>query len=231
MRKDIEIHTNTGDITLSPRNKFDLYPFIWVDNPDGLTRYAYGEITIPATISEARIKANGIHVNIPYTPNYKEFCVRVKREYSDGSYLYVRNPVDNSEWYVAQSSIYGNEIRNVYASELMMISTQSYYFKFNRDKMEIFAGSEVDVNIINANRQNANLLLKCVPTNCYRYPLTGVGLIRWVHGNLSKGLLADTLTREFTSDGVIVNNASYDFETNDLFLDLDTTNADKDGNI
>lgn len=226
MRKDIEIHINTGDITLSPRNDSDLYPFAWVSNPDGLSRYMYGEITIPANISEARIKSKGVHVNIPYTPVFKEFCIRIKREYGDGSYAYVYNPVDGSEWYVVQSAKYGSEMANVYASELITISNQLYYIRFNSGKVELYAYSESDVRIIKANRQNANMLLKCLPTNCYRYPLIGVGLIRWTQGNANNTSLADVLQREFEADGVRVNNAVYDFETNDLYLDLDTTNLD-----
>lgn len=231
MREDIEIHINTGDITLLPRNEFDLHPFAWVDNPGGLMRYIYGEVTIPATISEARIKANGVYVNIPYTPIYKEFCIRIKREYADGSYTYIYNPTNGSEWYVVQSAIHGNALENIYASELIMVSDLSYFIRLNKGLAEIYAGSESDVNIIRANRQNANLLLKCVPTNNYRYPTMGVGLTRWMNSRINSSSLAEVLTREFEADGVIVNNASYDFETNDLYLDLDTINTDKDGDI
>ena len=231
MREDIEIHINTGDMTLSPRNRFELYPFTWVDNPGGLSRYIYGEITIPAAISEARIRANGAYVNIPYTPIYQEFCVRIKREYADGSYTYVYNPTNNSEWYIVQAAMHGGALANVYASELIVLSDGPYFIRFNEGLIEIYAESESDVSIVKANRQNANLMLKCIPTNNYRYPTTGVGLIRWMHSRMNNASLADILMREFEADGVKVNDASYDFETNDLYLDLDTTNTDKDGDI
>lgn len=231
MRKDIEIHINTGDITLSPRNEFEPQPFTWVDNPDGLQRYAYGEIAIPASVSEARIKTNGIYITIPYTPIYKEFCIRVKRYYSDTLYTYMRNPVDGSEWFLVKAAKYGKQFENIYVSELMTISEMSFYIRFNKGIAELYSSSDSDVNIIKANRQNANLLLKCIPSNNYRYPLTGVGLIVWTKSNMDKSNLANILQREFERDGVQVNNASYDFETNDLYLDLDTTNTDKDGSL
>ena len=226
MREDIEIHINTGDMTLSPRNRFELYPFTWVDNLGGLSRYIYGEITIPATISEARIKANGIHINIPYTPIYKEFCIRIKRQRSEEIYAYMRNPTHGTEWFVVKAAKHGKQFENIYASELMTISETSFYIRLNKDVAELYAGSESDMKIITANHQNANLLLKCVPTNCYRYPLTGIGLIMWSKGNINQSELADILQREFEGDGVRVNNASFDFETNDLYLDLDTRNTE-----
>lgn len=230
MRKDIEIHINTGDITLSPHNKFILRPFNWVENDVGLMRYIYGEITLPATLSEDKVKNQGIYCTIPYTPIYQEFYIRIKREYADGTFVYVHNPVNGTEWFLVQSAKFGGKFANVYASELFTISETSFYIKLNKGIAELYSSSESDVNIIKANRQNANLLLKCIPTNCYRYPLSGVGLIRWTQSNIDKTTLAEVLQREFGEDGVTVNNAGYDFDTNDLHLDLDTTKVDKDGN-
>lgn len=230
MRKDIEIHINTGDITLPSGNKFILRPFNWVENDAGLMRYIYGEITLPASLSESAIRTNGIYTTIPYTPIYQEFYVRIKREFADGSYTYLYNPVDGTEWFLAQAAKYGGTFQNIYASELLTISESSYYIKFNKGIAELYSSATSDFNIVKANRQNANLLLKCIPTNCYRYPLTGVGLIRWTQSNIDHTTLASVLQREFEEDGVKVNNASYDFETNDLYLDLDTTNVDGDGN-
>lgn len=230
MRKDIEIHINTGDITLSPHNKFILRPFNWVEHDSGLMRYIYGEITLPATLPESSIKANGIYLTIPYTPIYQEFYVRIKREYEDGSYTFLYNPVDGSEWFLVKAAKYGGKFVNVYASELITISESSFHIRLNKGVAEIYSSAESDVNIIKANRQNANMMLKCIPTNCYRYPLTGVGLIRWSQSNIDHTELAEVLKREFEEDGVKVNNASYDFDTSDLYLDLDTSNVDGDGN-
>jgi hypothetical protein len=64
------------------------------------------------------------------------------------------------------------------------------------------------------------MLLACVPTNNYRYPISGVGLIRWTNGNMSKVSLADRIMSEFNDDGVIVKNASYDYDTKQMSLDL-----------
>lgn len=227
MRKDIEIHIKTGDITLCPTNKFIIRQFKWVDNSSGLMRYIYGEIAIPSSLSENTIRTNGMCTAIPYTPIYKEFYIRIKREYADGSHTFLQNPVDGSNWFLVQAGMYGGKMKNIFASELLTISESSFYIKLNKGIAELYSSAESDVNIIKANRQNANLLLKCIPTNCYRYPLSGVGLIRWTKSNIDHTNLASVLQREFDEDGVKVNSASYDFESCDLHLDLDTTNVDK----
>lgn len=231
MRKDIEIHINTGDITLSPKNKFTLRAFSWVDNSQGLSRYIYGEVEVPGSLSETYIKSNGVYVNIPYTPKYNEFYIRIKRVLGESSFAYIKNPIDGSEWFLVKSGLYGQSLQNTYASQLLLISESSFHIRLNKGIAEIYSSAESDVNIIKANRQNSNLLLKCIPTNSYRYPLSGVGLIRWTNSNISYTKLSNTIQREFENDGVIVKNASYDFETRDLKLELDTTNVDNNGEV
>ena len=76
MRKDIEIHINTGDIVINPINKVKLYPFSWTTNPLGLSRYIYGEIQMPGNIPESIIRNSGIYSVIPYTPKYSLFVFR-----------------------------------------------------------------------------------------------------------------------------------------------------------
>lgn len=220
MRRDIEIHINTGDITLVSKKRYQLRDFQWVNNPTGLTRYIYGEITIPAIVTEKSVKSDGIYVQIPYTPKYKEFMVRIKRTYSATDFSYLQNPVDGSEWFLAKSAIYGQSYGNVFASQLKMISDDDFYCAFDKGAVNIFSAKESDMNIIRCQRQNANMMLACVPTNNYRYPISGVGLIRWKNGNMSRISLADRIMSEFNDDGVIVNNASFDYDTNQMSLDL-----------
>lgn len=228
MRKDIEIHINTGDIVLSPQNKLVLRTFSWVSNPNGMSRYLYGEVSLPSTISEYNIKEDGVQIEIPYTPVYKEFYIRIRRVNTQDTYSYIQNSIDGSEWFLARTGLYGGDMKNAYASELLLVSENYFYLKINKGFADIYSGNQSDFNIIPANRQNANLLLKCLPTNNYRYPLTGVGLIRWTNSNINHTKLSDVLKKEFESDGVYVKNASFDMESKDLQLELDTSNVDKE---
>lgn len=226
MRKDFEIHIDTGDIQLVSTNKFVERTFRWVDNENGLSRYIYGEIELPAHVSENKILNDGLFVSIPYTPKYKEFYIRVKRMYDSNSYTYMQNPTDGSEWFLVKVGMYGGELENAFASQLITISDGKYCFRFDGGIVRVYSSEVNDLNIVKVNRQNANLLLKCVPTNNYRYPLTGVGLIKFINSNINYSQLSEVLDREFKSDGVAVKNASYDFDTKDLHIDLDTSNVD-----
>lgn len=220
MRKDIEIHIGTGDITLPSKNNYQLRDFQWVQNPTGLSRYIYGEIIVPSNLSANTLYNKGVYAAIPYTPIYKEFMVRIKRLYENGLYEYLQNPADGTEWFVVKCNLYGtNGRKNVYASQLKMVADSDYYFQFDKGTVNVYSAMESDLNIVKANRQNFNMLLACVPTNNYRYPISGVGLIRWMNGNMDYTALADTIKSEFTDDGVVVNSASFDYDTHQLSLD------------
>lgn len=213
-------------MTLVNNRRFVIYPFEWVTNPTGLQRYIYGEITVPAYVPENTLRQNGMYITVPYTPIYKEFMVRIKRMIGATSFTYLQNPVDGSDWFLAKVGMYGMEVQNAYASQLMLVSEGSLHVRVDGGTVVLYDAEELDFNIIKANRQNGNMLLKCVPTNNYRYPVTGVGLIRWTNSNIEYTRLSEILQREFQDDGVTVMDASYDFDTKDLYLDLDTTFVD-----
>lgn len=227
MRKDIEIHINTGDITLPSNNRTILRDFQWVERPEGMEqRYLYGEVIIPATQSEESIKTKGVYIVIPYTPLYKEFKLRFKREYGGEHDTYITNPVDGSEWFLVQAALYGQNLQNAYASELIAISEDRFYCFFNKGIVQLYSGNKTDVNIIKANIQNKNMMLACVPSNNYRYPLMGVGLIRWANSKIDVSGLAEVLQREFSDDGTPVISAEYDHEQRKLYLELDASSVD-----
>lgn len=226
MRRDIELHIKTNDVTLVATNKTKIRTFRWVSNPSGLSRYIYGEIDVPAVVSESKVRDGGVFVNIPYTPKYKEFMIRVRRVFDDGSYIYLYNRKDGSEWFLAQTGMYGGEKKNCYASLLYTISEGTYYISLKDEIATIYSSIQSDFNIVDANRQNANCLLACFPSNSYRYPLTGVGLARWINAhNVNAGNLAEIINREFSEDGVVVKNATYNYDTKQMEMDLDASNT------
>jgi hypothetical protein len=226
MRKDIEIHINTGDLAFTHGDTPVTYEFQWVNNPGSLTRYIYGEIIVPSTLSVKHIMDKGLNVTIPYTPVYKEFYIRIKRQLDAENYSYVQNPVDGSDWFLVQTGLYGGRCKNVFASELSLISFDNFYCKVFENTIRIYAAGKTDFNIVPALRQNTNMMLSCIPTNNYRYPLVGVGLIKWTKSNIDKTDLAETLQRQFTNDGTPVISATFNYDTMNLDLKLDTANVD-----
>jgi len=226
MRRDIEVKSSTCDVTLVSGRRYAVYQFQWVENPIGLQRYVYGEITVPAFVPEGTLRQNGMYVTIPYTPKYKEVMLRIRRMIGPTSYTYLQNPIDGSEWFTVKAGMFGRPIENVFACQLMLVSEGSLHLMIEGGNVVLYDAEELDFNIVKANKQNGNMLLKCVPTNNYRYPVTGVGLVRWTNSNIEYTRLSEILQREFQDDGVTVMDASYDFDTKDLYLDLDTTFVD-----
>ena len=166
-----------------------------------------------------------MYAAIPYLPVYKPVMVRVKRMVGVSTYTVIRNSVGGM-WFAAKVGLYGGAEAAAYASQIMLVSEEAVHVSISGMDAVLHDARSVDFNIVKANRQNGNMLLKCVPTNNYRYPLTGVGLIRWTNSNIEYTKLSEVLQREFQDDGVTVINASYDFDKKDLYLDLDTTFVD-----
>lgn len=225
MRRDIEIHIQTGDVAIDPQNKPKYREFRWVDQPDMLSQYIYGEVDIPYTVSERAILSQGFAFNIPYTPKHKEFMIRIRRITDEGVFAYLTNDVDGTQWFLVRSAIYGQQERNVFASELMVISENGYFIMLNDGVAHLYAATQSDFNIVKAGRQNANCLLACFPGSNYRYPLTGVGLARWINSNnVASSDLTKVLQDEFSADGVTLRSAAFNYDTKQMELnakDLD----------
>lgn len=222
MRKDINIGIDSRDIQfkLTDIPSFQ-NTFSWIDYPTGLSRYIYGEITLPHTIPAQSLLDSGIVVNVPYTPLYKEFYVRFKRELIDGYYDYIQNPSIGGEWFLV-TRIDNGGTTPLFASELLLISQSTINLRYQDGEMVAYSGYTTDLEIIPAYNQNTNLLLICAPANHYRYPISGVNIQKWLNGNVNKQDYLERLKEEFYKDGVIVNNAVYNESENQLYLD---TNA------
>ena len=89
----------------------------------------------------------------------------------------------------------------------------------------LYSADDLDFEQIEANIQNRNLLLRCVPGNYYRYPASGVGMILYLNSNISTTDLARVLQAEFSEEKTVVRNAYYDDDTKKLVLDLDFSEA------
>lgn len=222
MRKDIELHIETGDVAIDPQNSPRMRDFRWVNEPSLLSRYIYGEIDVPYSVSERTVRQNGVFFVIPYTPIYQEFKIRIRRVNEDGSFLYVINEVDGTEWHLVKSALYGGVLQNVFASTLPTISESGFFVNLEDGIARLYASSQSDFNIVKANRQNTNCMLACFPGGNYRYPLTGVGLARWINStNVVSTDLTKILQAEFSADGCNVRTAAYNCDTKQMELDVD----------
>lgn len=225
MRRDIQINTSINDIVLKDQNKLSTYPFTWVSESD---LYLLGEITIPHTFDVNKLQTEGVKVEIPYTPIYKPFKVRIMRQFDANNSMAVINPVNGSEWFEVHTKLWNQQNTQLCASQLIVISQDTYIVQLDNTNgvAYIWSANNTDAVNVAANIQNRNLLLQCIPSNSYRYPTSGVGLVRFLHANLSQTTLANILQDEFKADKVTVKGAAFDSYTGDIELDLDFSEAD-----
>ncbi len=228
MRRDIQINSQIDDIVLSDRNSLSTYTFEWEEETDTHIR---GQIIIPSSFDVDKVYTIGVLVNIPYTPTYKPIQLRILRDYGGSTLRAISNPVNHADWYDVYAKLNGaNNATQLYASALLAISSDQYIVQLitNEGNAFVWSAQDSDITNVNANIQNRNMMLKCVPSNNYRYPTSGVGLIMYLHGSLSQTNLATRLRTEFKSDKVSVESAAFDSYTGDLDLDLDFSEADAD---
>lgn len=226
MRRDIQINTRINDMVLKDNKIASTYPFEWLSESD---LYLMGQVIIPKTVDVRILQTEGLKVEIPYTPVYKPFKIRILRRYDENSQVAVVNPVNGSEWFDVYTNLWSQQKKRLCASQLVMINTDAYIVQldYNNGIGYIWSSSLLDATNIPANIQNRNLMLQCIPSNNYRYPVSGVGLVRYLHANLSQTDLANVLQSEFKADKVTVKSASFNAYTGDIDLDLDFSEADE----
>ena len=223
MRTDIYVNTITGDIVLKNQNSLEEYLFEWIEETDlQLT----AQIILPSNFDIKQLYTIGVQIKIPYTPIYKPIKIRFSRDFGGGNIRIVINPTDNSEWFEVNTRLFGLQDKILYASQLIIVSQDYYLIQINKGVAYLWSNAISDMVNINANIQNRNLLLQCVPSNNYRYPTSGVGLIKYLHANLSHSGLAEKLQTEFKDDKVEIINAAFNSYSGDLELDLDFSEAD-----
>lgn len=227
MRRDIHIDTTTGDVVLQDRNKNTItHPFKWIGESDV---YVYGQVIIPSISDLNEVYEHGVKVEIPYTPIYKPIQLTFVQAVDGVVTRTLTNPVNLSTYFDVYAHLLGKEEdAHIKASQLLMINNDGNYIvqlEKNGGNVFMWSGALSDLEVADANIQNRNLMLMCVPSNNYRYPTSGVGLVRYLHGNLDQTDLANRLDSEFKADKVSVNNASFDSYTGDIDLDLDFTEA------
>lgn len=198
-----------------------IYPFEYLGADTD--RYAYGEIRVPGNFESRYNDQDGIRVHIPYIPQYKELKIRFALEKGDGNESYLRNRSDNSTWFTVLSPGLGA----VYLSAFRTVNeTNHFNLILHEGKLLLYSAYETDFIIKPSLEQTKVFLLKASAGNLYQHPTTGVGLIKYLHGNFENSNLPGKLQQEFEADGMIIKNAYMDSETGELLLDVEEKQTD-----
>lgn len=224
-RQDIQIDTNFGELeTADNIIGKSYYDFVLLGRVDGLDNdnYCYGEIMIPRGF-EKRVKDGlPVHIHLSYKPLNKELQVRLRVDVENSQIEYIINKTTNGPWYrVVRPN--NNSIR--VAEYRTLGSEEVYCLMLKEGVFQIYSGQETDLLIKASLPQNQNFLLKATAGTLYQHPLTGVGLIDFLHGNFENSGLAAKLQKEFESDNMIVVNAYMNSETGELLLEVKEKNG------
>ncbi len=221
-RQDIQVDDRGELETVDNIVGKTVYGFRLLGRMEGMDndRYAYGEITVPRS-DEKRVKEGfQLHAFLPYAPQYKELQIRFRLDAENPEYIL--NRATNESWY---------KVCSPDGSALMLagfraLNSDNYYnLRLAEGKLFLYSGKETDLTIKASLSQNQRFLLKASAGNLYQHPLTGVGLIDFLHGNFENSGLAAKLQSEFEADNMIVVNAYMNSETGELLLEVKEKNG------
>jgi hypothetical protein len=228
-RQDIQADPVYGDLeTTDNLTNKSVHNFLLLENPAGedSVNYCYGEIAVPSGFESKFNAGNGIHVQIPYIPVFKELKIRFSIETGNGRPEYLLNRTDNRIWFPVFLATETEETVPVRLSEFYEWNESGIFCLLPQNgRLLLFSGNETDLQIKPALAQNEVFLLKAAAGNLYQHPATGTGLIDFLHGNLENSGLAQKLQREFENDGMIINRAYMDSSTGELLLDVKEKNG------
>jgi hypothetical protein len=224
-RQDIQIDTAYGELETTDNIVGKaLYDFVLPDEMEGLDNdtYCYGEVILPKG-SEKRVKDGfQAHVYVPYRAVYKILMIRFRVGGDEDPSEYVVNPTTNRHWYEVVLPD-GGEIR---LAEFRRLNSGNYYnLVLSGGVLRLYSGHETDLLIKASLAQNETFLLKASAGNLYQHPLTGVGLIDYLHGNFENTGLAAKLQSEFEADNMLIVNAYMDSATGELLLEVKEKNG------
>ena len=212
-RQDIEIDSEYGELETTDnivgKEQFEFRMLAKDSN------FCYGEFLIPQD-RIMRVKSGfEVHSLIPYKPIALplrvRFCVDVEQE------EFILNPINNSQWY----DVVLPDGAMIMLSEFRTINENGYFnLLLGNNQLALYSGKETDLMITPSLSQNQSCLLKTQTGGSYQHPLTGVGLIEYLHGNFENTGLAQKLQKEFEADNMVVISAYMDSETGELLLKI-----------
>ena len=175
-RMDNTMNPSLGEVNTSVgRAGKVVYPFRLSGEQD--EKRARGEVIVPADFAVRRRGEQGFHVQIPYTPLYKELLVRLCKDNGTGHPEYVINSTDNTVWFPVYLQDSEGVTRAIRLSEYETVNEEGRYHLVLRDGyLLLYSGDDTDLEIGAAKYQNEVFLLKAFPGNLYPVSYTHLTL-------------------------------------------------------
>lgn len=174
----------------------------------------------------------------PYIPDTRNFRVRLVA-IQDGRYSLFANIRGDFGIPVNSFAISKNMAAPISASMLPYIDIDGQFvIKLVRnpnsellDRAYIYSSKITDVGIDFSDDQASQLLSICAPGKSYRYPTTGVGIIKYLNAVIDHTDLHDVLETQFSGDNKTILSADFDSETCNLDVLCNPEKAVDDENL
>lgn len=174
----------------------------------------------------------------PYIPDTRNFRVRLVA-IQDGRYSLFANIRGDFGIPVNSFAISKNMAAPISASMLPYIDIDGQFvIKLVRnpnsellDRAYIYSSKVTDVGIDFSDDQASQLLSICAPGKSYRYPTTGVGIIKYLNAVIDHTDLHDVLETQFSGDNKTILSADFDSETCNLDVLCNPEKAVDDENL
>ena len=132
------------------------YPFRLSGEQD--EKRVRGEITVPADFAVRRRGEQGFHVQIPYTPLYKELLVRLRLDNGTGHPEYVVNSANNTVWFPVYLPDSEGAMRVIRLSEYETVNEEVFLLKAFPGNLYQYPTTGVGlIDFLHGNFENNNL--------------------------------------------------------------------------
>lgn len=206
MRTDIKMDVDNGDINFLNTPPAASSTLEWVAEDD---LYVYGECVI-ANYLDFESLSSGIGLTIPRKDSTKE--IRIKF-----SSITTHEESVSTQYYSIVTG--GGDLLT--AAKLPVVSDKLYfrvYLMANASSAILTDGYWKDLNIEESLSQNEFFLLMSSPSSIYEYPLMGVGIQKYLNGDIQSSNLPSKIQTQFELDGMSVSEIQFNKETDELVI-------------
>lgn len=173
-----------------------------------------------------------------YVPDIRNFRVRLVA-ISEGRYSLFSSIRGNFGIPVNSYAVSKNLAAPIQASMLPFVDIDGQFIvKLVRnqssellDRAYIYSSKSTDLSINYSDDQASQLLSICGPGKSYRYPTTGVGIIKYLNAVIAHTDLQTVLETQFAGDNKTILNADFDSETCSLDVLCNPERATEDENL
>lgn len=174
----------------------------------------------------------------PYVPDIRNFRIRLVAIH-EGHYSLFASIRGDFGIPVNSYAISKNMAAPISASMLPFIDIDGQFLvKLVRnpnsellDRAYIYSSKITDLNINYSDDQASQLLSVCMPGKSYRYPTTGVGIIKYLNSIIDHTDLQTVLETQFAGDNKTILSADFDNETCNLDVLCNPEKAIEDENL